>query len=94
MGRPPVHVVPHDGTWATRREGASRVSGTFQTQAEAAKAGRDTARRDQTEVVVHGRDGRIRERESYGNDPCPPRDREHWTYSRSTHGRLAGSNSY
>jgi len=53
------------------------VSGTFPTQAEAAKVGRDTARRDHTEVLVHRRDGRIRERESYGNDPCPPRDREH-----------------
>ena len=77
MRKPPVHVVPHDGKWATRREGASRVSETFPTQAKAAKAGHDTARRDQTEVLAHGRDGRIRERESYGNDPYPPRDREH-----------------
>jgi hypothetical protein len=77
MGKPPVHVVPHGGKWATRREGASRVSGTFPTQAQAATAGRDAARRDHTEVLVHGRDGRIRERESYGNDPFPPRDREH-----------------
>ena len=77
MGKKPVHVVRHAGSWATRREGASKVSGTFQTQGEAAKAGRDVARRDHTEVLVHGRDGRIRERESYGHDPCPPRDREH-----------------
>ncbi|MBM4268120.1 MAG: DUF2188 domain-containing protein [Deltaproteobacteria bacterium] len=77
MAKRPVHVVPHEGEWATRREGASRVSDTFSTQEKAAEAGREAARRDQTEVLIHGRDGRIRERESYGNDPCPPRDREH-----------------
>jgi hypothetical protein len=77
MAKRPVHVVPHGGEWATRREGAERVSGTFPTQAKAAEAGREAARRDQTEVLIHGRNGQIRERESYGNDPFPPRDREH-----------------
>ena len=29
------------------------------------------------EVVVHGRDGRIKSKDSYGNDPNPPKDKEH-----------------
>jgi hypothetical protein len=71
--KPPVHVVPHDGDWAVRREGAERVSSTHPTQAAAEAAGRATARAEHTEFLLHGRDGQIRERDSYGIDPFPPR---------------------
>jgi Uncharacterized protein conserved in bacteria (DUF2188) len=49
------------------------VSSTHPTQAAAAAAGRTTARNDRTEFELHGRDGKIRERDSYGNDPYPPK---------------------
>lgn len=68
----PVHVVPRDDGWAVEREGSSRASSLHSTQAEAEQAGRTTARKDETEFLLHGRDGRIRERDSYGNDPHPP----------------------
>jgi len=70
--KPPVHTVPHGDGWANRREGSARVSKTFDTKAEAQAAGRDTARGDQTEHVVHRKDGTIGEKNSYGNDPHPP----------------------
>jgi hypothetical protein len=44
------------------------------TQAEAIQAGRQMARQGQGELLIHGQDGRIRARDSYGNDPCPPKD--------------------
>jgi hypothetical protein len=72
-----LHVVPRDGGWAVRREGADRVSSTHRTQGEATGAARDTARREQGEVLIHGRNGQIRDRDSYGNDPCPPKDQKH-----------------
>lgn len=68
-----IHVVPHDDGWATRREGADRVSRTYGTQAEATEAARTTAIRERGEVVIHRPDGRIRDANSYGNDPFPPR---------------------
>ncbi|MBV9488045.1 MAG: DUF2188 domain-containing protein [Frankiaceae bacterium] len=71
-----VHVVPHDDGWAVRREDSARVSRTYDTQAEAEAAGRDAARQDHVEFLLHGRDGRIRERDSYGNDPYPPKDKD------------------
>ncbi len=71
----PVHVVPHEGDWAVEREGNQRPSSVHRTQAEAEQAGRTTTRRDQTEFNLHGRDGRIREKDSYGNDPNPPKDK-------------------
>lgn len=70
-----IHVVPHEGGWATRREGADRVGSVHGTQREAIDAARERAIRERTEVVIHGRDGKIRDSDSYGNDPFPPRDR-------------------
>lgn len=69
----PVHVVPRESGWAVEREGSGRASSLHDTQAQAERAGRSTARSDGTEFFLHGRDGRIRERDSYGNDPYPPK---------------------
>lgn len=68
----PQHVVPRDGQWAVRREGSARDTKRFETQKEAIRAARRIARNQGGELVVHGRDGRIRQRSSYGSDPHPP----------------------
>jgi hypothetical protein len=72
-----IHVVPHNDGWAARREGSERASRTFDTQREAYNSARETARRDHVEVVTHRRDGTIRDSDSFGRDPFPPRDRKH-----------------
>lgn len=70
----PVHTVPDDsGGWKNVREGAKRASSTHPTKAAAEAAGRDLARRDRTEHIIHNRDGQIAKRNSYGNDPYPPK---------------------
>lgn len=76
MSKKDIHVVKHDQGWAVRREGAERVSSVHDTKAEAMEQGRSQGRRDGVEVVEHGRDGRIQGSNSYGNDPCPPKDRK------------------
>lgn len=72
-----VHVVPHDKGWATKKEGAGRAGSVHSTQKEAVDRARDQAIRERTEVVIHRKDGRIRDSDSYGNDPNPPKDRKH-----------------
>jgi hypothetical protein len=67
--KPPVHTVPHGDGWANRREGSTRVTKKFATKAEAQAAGRETARRDKTEHLIHKRDGTVGQRNRYGNDP-------------------------
>lgn len=67
------HVVPHNGEWAVRGEGNDRVTKTFDTQREAIDYGRGIARSQESELVIHRPDGRIRDKDSYGNDPFPPR---------------------
>lgn len=66
------HVVPRDGSWAVRGADASRDTRRFETQREAIEAARSIARNQGSELLVHGRDGRVRERRSYGGDPHPP----------------------
>ena len=66
------HVVPRQKGWAVQTEGNSRATSVHSTQAEAADVARDIARNQKSEALVHGRDGRIRERRNYGNDPYPP----------------------
>jgi hypothetical protein len=67
--KPAVHTVHHGGGWANKRAGSDRVSKVFKTKAEAQAAGRLTAMRDKVEHIIHKADGKIGERNSYGNDP-------------------------
>lgn len=74
MAKTGQHVVrSSSGGWAVKKAGSSRATSTHSTQAEAIEAGTRIARNQKTELYIHGRDGRIRERNSYGNDPHPPK---------------------
>lgn len=64
-----VHVVPHDGKWGTRTEGNKNVTKKFETQKEAIDSGRTTAKKNESELKIHKKNGRIRDANSYGNDP-------------------------
>ena len=67
------HVVPNGNKWKVRKAGASKASGTYRTQKEAIQEARKLAQNQKTELYIHGRDGRIRERNTYGRDPFPPK---------------------
>ncbi len=69
------HVVPHDDGWAVVGAGNERATSVHDTQQEAIDAGREIAQNNQSELLVHNRQGQIRERSSYGNDPNPPKDK-------------------
>jgi len=64
-----VQAHPKDSRWQVKREGASRASRVFDTQRDAEQFGRTLAKRERVELVIAGRDGTIRKRDSYGNDP-------------------------
>ncbi len=73
MAKGDVHTVPHGDGWANKVEGNERVSNTASTKAEAQDKGRDMARKNRSEHLVHNKDGQIGQRNSYGNDPHPPK---------------------
>jgi ATP-binding cassette, subfamily B, bacterial len=68
-GRGDVHVVPSDDGWRVDVEGQSRASGTYDTQQAAWQQAKQIAQRTQSEALLHGRNGQIRERKSYRQDP-------------------------
>jgi len=68
-----------DGTWANKRNDASRPTTVHDTQKEAAKAARTLlSKQGGGELSIKGRNGQIRSKDTIapGNDPCPPRDKE------------------
>ena len=77
MSRKNVHIVPHGNRWEVRREGVKSPVSNHRSQHAAEEAGRRLARAGEGELVIHRPDGRIRDKDSYGNDPCPPRDTRH-----------------
>ncbi len=67
------HVVPRNGDWAVQGARNSRATSIHNTQAEAIKAARDIAKNQHSELFIHRQNGQIRDRDSYGNDPFPPK---------------------
>ncbi len=68
------HIVHRaDGSWAIRGEGNTRDTLHFETQFKAFSAAKEIATNQGGDVMIHGRDGKIRERNTYGKpDYCPP----------------------
>lgn len=69
-----LHVSKQGTNWKVT-QGGERLS-THQTQGNAVTRATSHAKRDGVDVVTHGRDGRIRSKDSYGNDPAKIRDTE------------------
>lgn len=67
-----IHVVPQGRAWAVKPEGKPPTS-THRTQQAAVDKGRSQAKQNESELNVHGRDGQIREKNTYGRDPYPPK---------------------
>lgn len=70
------HVVPHSGDWAIKGENNKKATKVVSTQAEAKKIAESIAKNQKSEAIIHGKDGRIISSNSYGNDPCPPKDKK------------------
>ena len=70
-----VHVFPnlHGGSKVTQ---GKRILASNRPWESAMGVGIRRARRDQVDLVMHGRNGRIRSKDGYGNE-SPTRDTEH-----------------
>ncbi len=70
------HVIPNNGQWQVKSQGAEKATKNFKTQIKAIDYARTIAINQKSELVIHGRDGHILDKDSYGNDPCPPKDKK------------------
>ncbi|MBN2134134.1 MAG: DUF2188 domain-containing protein [Acidobacteria bacterium] len=69
-----------DGQWANKRNDADRATSLHKTQRDAEKAAKEYSKKQGGgEVTTQGRDGKFRSKDTVkpGNDPCPPKDKEH-----------------
>ena len=69
-----------DGTWANKRNDAEKPSSLHNTQKDAEKAAREMLKNQGGgELITKGVDGKIRSKDTIapGNDPNPPKDKEH-----------------
>ena len=67
------HVVPAKDGWAVKGAGSPKATKVFATQKEAIEKAREIAKNQGSELLIHRRDGRIREKNTYGRDPYPPK---------------------
>lgn len=67
-----IHVVPVGNKWRVEPAGGS-VSSTHNTQRAAIDIARQQARRNESEFVIHNQQGQIRDKDSHGQDPKPPK---------------------
>ena len=69
-----------DGIWSNKRNDAGKASSLHNTQKEAEKAARKMLKNQGGgELTTAGRDRKFRSKDTIkpGNDPCPPKDKEH-----------------
>ena len=67
------HVVPNGKRWAVKGEGNSKSTHRTDTQQQAIDLAREITRNQKSELFIHRKDGTIRDRDSHGNDPNPPK---------------------
>ncbi len=71
--RKQILVVNHPEGWAVKRPGSERASFVTKTQAGSIDLGRRLSQAEGSELTIQGRDGKFRDSDSHGSDPCPPR---------------------
>ena len=76
MARKEIHIVKNpDGGWDGKKPHSKRASCHADTKADAVARTREICINQGAECVIHGKDGKIQDSNSYGKDPCPPRDK-------------------
>ena len=75
MAQKQIHIVPNGKRWEVKQSGNPTPLSTHNRKDTAVSAGRAVAKRREVELVIHGKDGAIQDKDSYGRDPCPPKDK-------------------
>lgn len=77
MAKKTQHIVPNtsDG-WSVKKGGSTRATKNFEKKEDAIKFGKQVAKNQKSELVIHKKDGRIQNTNSYGKDPNPPKDKK------------------
>lgn len=77
MGKDQHVTKRENGGWQVIGAGNEKATKITETQKQAIEVAKEIAKNQKSEVVIHGTDGKIRDKDSYGNDPNPPKDNKH-----------------
>lgn len=77
MAKKNYHSVPWKGKWAVKKEKVKDPLSIHHTQAASEEKTRRLAKQAEVEAVYHSRKGHIKDKDSYGPDPFPSRDKKH-----------------
>ena len=77
MSKKNQYVVPTQDGWGVRSENSERLTVKTETKAEAVKIATSIAKNQHSELTILGGDGKIQNKNSFGGDPFPPRDKKH-----------------
>lgn len=77
MSKKNQHVVPTKDGWGVKGAGNSKNTANTDTQKQAIDIAKGIAKNQKSEVVIHGKNGKIRDKDSYGNDPNPRKDKKY-----------------
>jgi uncharacterized protein YwgA len=75
-----VHVAlspAHSGRFIAKEADTTKAQARPANQAATISKAVNTAKQNKSQVVIHGRDGTVRNRDTYSKDPHPPRDKKH-----------------
>jgi uncharacterized protein (UPF0262 family) len=74
MTKKNVHVVKskNGDEWSVKTENSQKAYRNVSTQQEAIEIGKNVAKNNSSELLIHGVNGKIREKNSYGDDKYPP----------------------
>lgn len=75
MAKRSNHVVPSSTGWSVKKSGAKRASRTFVEKDKAVAYAKELSKLEATELYIHGRNGMIQDKSSYGKDTHPPKDK-------------------
>lgn len=73
MAKGDISTYNEGGVWKSKVEGSSRAAHAGGTKADQAAIGRQMAKARGVEHTIRNQDGTIGEKNSYGNDPHPPK---------------------
>lgn len=76
MAKKSNHVIGSSTGWAVKKSGATKASKTFETKEKAVSYGIQLSKAEKTELYIHKKNGMIQNKNSYGNDPNPPKDKK------------------
>ncbi len=71
------HVVPNtQGGWNVKKGGGKKSIKHFTQKKDAENYARQISTNQGSELIIHGKDGKIQRSDSHGNDPNPPKDKK------------------